>query len=709
MKASIQTLIIFAILTFSVNKVFCQWTEIPGPYGPNISNLIPHNGKVFATSIKDSIVKFIRTDDLLNWNLVSEFKINTNTQLLSIYEDGVFYNFAKGGSPVIANYSLDEGLSWKQVDFSLLPGIPLFFVPINKTIIVFTNNKIYSTTNFGKSWLLIKNTSAENIIGAAKLMSGKLLFCTPLHYFISDDLGNTWTSDTAFYPKKLGTVAIFSNSKGIFISGVDIDEPRLFYSENEGISWKSLQSPLVDLFDNVYDLAVNSEGIWAKSQFLWLSKDNGKSWEYFNVPYFAHSFTLTNDTLFMAGQGFYKSFNSANTWISGNLGLDKINSINDYKLLFRPKPSTFDYYNGRLYLSTRNNICTSDVEGKEWIFYNVGDIWIQDFIGNKEIAGFFGKHSLIITDNGANWQEITKLPQYPFNYSANTRYTDAGKYLFAIYKGPSNLYRSENNGASWDTLPGLFEFGYNVSLKSVEDKIYIAEKGKVLVSEDFGDSFQLANAGLENEFADTLWSSQTDLFTKIKNKFYQLKNNVWEETGIGLKDSNGKLPEIYKIIGNNNFQAMSCTYDSNTVHFMHSTDGGFNWQSNLNSDLPDLKGSLCTNDNKYIYVAGVEGQSADKGLLRIFKTEYTTATHSIENIKDIIIAPNPSNSQIMIRNLILDNYDITIVDLLGKTVLKTHSNNMDVNIDITSIPIGTYVVLVQTKSQHLSKKLIIMR
>lgn len=707
MKAIIQNLIIFSILIFSSKQVFCQWTEIPGPYGPTISNLIPHNGKVFTTSIKDGIAKFIKTDDLLNWNLVSEFNINNNTTSLNIYEDGVFYNFAKGGTTVIANYSLDEGQSWKQVDFSLLPNMPLFFVPINKTIFVFTVYEIYSTTNFGKSWLIIKNTNTEKILGAAKLLSGKILFCTPLHYLISEDLGYSWSTDTAFYSKKLGLVSIFSNTKGIFISGLDKEEPRLFYSENDGISWKSLPSPAVDLNDNVYDLGVNAEGIWAKSQLLWFSKDNGKSWVYFNVPSSAYKFALTNDTLYMTGQGFYKSFNAANTWISGNLGLDKINSIDISKSQKLP-PLTLDYYNGKLYLATTEEICTSDNDGKEWIFYNVDYHYVPDFIGNKEIVGFLGKIGLISTDNGGNWKFLNKLPHHNNGFYI-TRYTDAGKFLFAAFKGPSNLFRSENNGTSWDTLPGLFEFGTNASIKSVNDKIYITEKGKVLVSEDFGDSFQVSSTGLENEFADTLWSSKTDLFTKIKNKFYRLKSNVWEETGIGLKDTNGNLPKIYKIIGNNNFQAMSCTFNSNSIHFMHSTDGGLNWQSTLNSNLPDLKGSLCTNDSKSIYVAGVEGPSANMGLLRIFKTEYTTATHSFENNKDLTIAPNPANSQLLIRNVIHDNYDITIVDLYGKTILNTHCNNMEINIDITSIPIGTYVVLIQTKSQHLSKKLIIMR
>ena len=72
------------------------------------------------------------------------------------------------------------------------------------------------------------------------------------------------------------------------------------------------------------------------------------------------------------------------------------------------------------------------------------------------------------------------------------------------------------------------------------------------------------------------------------------------------------------------------------------------------------------------------------------------------NIEKIDIFPNPTNSQLTIRNEELGILDINIFDLMGKIVLKEQITN-EINIDISHLQSGIYFLKINNKITKIIK------
>lgn len=100
---------------------------------------------------------------------------------------------------------------------------------------------------------------------------------------------------------------------------------------------------------------------------------------------------------------------------------------------------------------------------------------------------------------------------------------------------------------------------------------------------------------------------------------------------------------------------------------------------------------------------------------KIDDIELTTLKVGVNNPKleaTVNVYPNPANTNVVvsIRNTKEANYEVVITDLLGRTIKTVNTNNVsstDLNIDLSDVANGAYLVKVQSGNAVKSSKLII--
>lgn len=94
----------------------------------------------------------------------------------------------------------------------------------------------------------------------------------------------------------------------------------------------------------------------------------------------------------------------------------------------------------------------------------------------------------------------------------------------------------------------------------------------------------------------------------------------------------------------------------------------------------------------------------------IVKTTIQNTAGVQENIvSEFKVYPNPASGKVNlhIQNSNATSFDLTITDILGKTILKSKLQNNDTNLDISSLTNGIYLITLEGGGARVSKKLII--
>jgi len=84
----------------------------------------------------------------------------------------------------------------------------------------------------------------------------------------------------------------------------------------------------------------------------------------------------------------------------------------------------------------------------------------------------------------------------------------------------------------------------------------------------------------------------------------------------------------------------------------------------------------------------------------------TTITEKDKNI-EMSLYPNPASSTVHISTKGINNYTLELVDITGKSLLKTSGNKNNAIIDISTYPQGMYFVSVKSDKENFVQKLII--
>ncbi len=70
------------------------------------------------------------------------------------------------------------------------------------------------------------------------------------------------------------------------------------------------------------------------------------------------------------------------------------------------------------------------------------------------------------------------------------------------------------------------------------------------------------------------------------------------------------------------------------------------------------------------------------------------------------IVPNPAKETVRISNIPDSNFEIVIADLSGRTIASQHSNNESIELDVSNLPSGFYIVSLISKETVQAKKMI---
>ncbi len=223
--------------------------------------------------------------------------------------------------------STNGGISWVKAD----SGLRITWEEGPSTLVIdpkrpdtmytgtsgFFGGRFYKSTNAGKSWFVLGDTTAlrdgvtaiainpinTNVIFAGTAFSGNLLKST--------DGGVSWVL-TGLQTGITNTINFNQNSSIIYVGGAPTKQfsVSFFKSTDQGITWQNIKAGLPDTFA-VYAMQTsyynNVEKFFISGGYnfrgMWMSSD-GERWKYFsNVK--ANFITIKNEMLYVSAKGIY--------------------------------------------------------------------------------------------------------------------------------------------------------------------------------------------------------------------------------------------------------------------------------------------------------------------------------------------------------------------------------------------------------------------
>jgi len=306
-------------------------------------------------------------------------------------------------------------------------------------------------------------------------------------------------SDNSMY---LSTQAFSDNGNNLYaaISGLGI-----FKSINSGINWTLTGSNLTTQPFNA--ITAKDSFIFVASNYgLFRSSNYGLTFDSLTAnPGTAFAVIIQNNFLYKGTlNGIYRSADRGNTWTLINNGIN-----NPYK-------------EGRS-LTSYNNIIYAGI-------------------------GVYDLHIYKSTDFGDNWEYISQdIPTNAIPYSLYA-------YDNILLCGTANgVYKSTNYGTNWILIPGIpGNIGLFGFASSGSKNIFIsAWDYGVYISNDYGESFNLKNDGLQSLRCTALYKFGNYLFlgtnpTTLPCKVYRRPLNEV----IGIKNISTEIPSEYKLYQN---------------------------------------------------------------------------------------------------------------------------------------------------------------
>jgi hypothetical protein len=141
----------------------------------------------------------------------------------------------------------------------------------------------------------------------------------------------------------------------------------------------------------------------------------------------------------------------------------------------------------------------------------------------------------------------------------------------------------------------------------------------------------------------------------------------------------------------------------NTFHFGHSGyENVFSMDVNVNNDIicvGSYSDTIAFNGDTIIH-------SGSNDVLMYKVHLWPTAISEIEEMKDIMIYPNPANDHIRISKLPDANYTLEICDISGRILLTIKSNKTEQQINLDTMESALYFITIRSERSTYSSKIL---
>lgn len=632
-----------------------------------------HWGGTYTTGIMKSV------DGGLTWNLTGlTYQFSNNVQIFQLIINPLSPNilYATGSDGVYK--SIDAALNWTKV--MQAPALDIAFKTDDPNTILTSrrNGGVWKSTDAGATWSPKLSSSNEIALAVTKADPNRVYaWLDNGDLQISYDAGETWSyKSTPDYGSwyYMALEASQTNPDEVIVGNLDLS-----MSLNAGTSWNIItdwlgwSTPKYVHADNReirYDpsnpntiYAINDGGIFK-------STNNGTTWT--DLSHGIHVMQLyrfgnsqTDPAHMMIGA----QDNGQNLWRNGDWSMtlfaDGMESIIDP---WNPGVVYATYQNGGFSVSTDYGQSFSDI--------NLGvGAWtipleINPSVPNRLYAGLNNGEIVTSTNQGQTWTNYGNLNSFDYVQSIatcpsepTTMYALTGD----VYSGGDmGLHITKNDGSSWNelnTLPTLQLYPSDV-VASPNDasKVWVTYSGydvneKVLFSNDYGVSWTNITGSLPKVPVNCILHDGT------------ANNGVYIGTDLGVFYRNDSLNSWkYYSEGMPNVIINELEIISSEKTIRAATYGRGIWQS------------------------PIYGQGEPNSI-----TENTG--------QQIEVYPTIVNDQINIYSH-LDNFNLEIIDMNGKTVFTQRSNSPNETVNLNLLSKGTYFLKVMT-GEHCYKKKII--
>jgi photosystem II stability/assembly factor-like uncharacterized protein len=394
---------------------------------------------------------------------------------------------------------------------------------------------IYRTEKDTIAWQLVSNGLTNITVNALGVMADRLFAGTSIGVFRSDDNGDNWIDQTNQVNE---FVNCFTSDNDEIYAGC---QPFVYRSADDGITWSPVASGqfyhynLLLINNNIYsgcDDFLGSPG-WG----VRLSTDHGATWTPLNTglnSYGVRSLAVIQDHFFAGtiGHGVYRSTLSLPTWSPSNTGIDNFTVLQ------------MTVVDSTLIAVTDSGLYSTTDYGNTW------NHWAQVLSYLTPISIYHLDSMIFIgtLDGGLFETDKEGIQFISLGFPNALVYSMEANDTVAVCIGNwGEVYRTYNAGSSWQNLginyPGFSPFTFSLYLNGGD--VFLATTSGCFLSEDYGDSWQIRNSGINNDtFCQFIGEGKNALYLASQENLYRSVNNgdSWQIL------SNPNLPNSFGVI-----------------------------------------------------------------------------------------------------------------------------------------------------------------
>ena len=708
--------IVLSVFLLGVSYLlFAQWElQMPKPTNASLSGVAQFSpNAVFFTGYHGTVLK--TTDQ---GQTFSKVDLNTTENLPFVtHIAGTNTGWIAGDSGSVF-ITEDLGESWKRVKEPDTSSYSSFFALDEKTAWVSeSKGGLSSTDDGGATWQKFE-TGVNYVFRSFSFFdkSSGFAIIKGNRYapFVSDDTlllktsdgGNSWDTVAGGRNDEIFLLQTYGDSSVWYAR-----DTLLYFSDNRGETWQTVELPVINDIINTASLAalskekfwilIHSRFDWATVSSVYYTENGGKNWvEQYNIGYdpvfprldngILYNITVGENAFYAVG-GFGRIVyheNSSNDWQTKSHHI--IGKL--YNLSFVDKNTGYGVGYGPGITKTNDG-------GKTWDY-----IESLPFINNYEVwftnktTGFVvndGHGVFKTTDGGANWNQVLT---YGDQYFTDIQFVD--ETTGWVLKDSGEVFKTVDNGETWNlisTLQPEDDGWWELLFNDVNTGFAASAKGSIEKTTDGGLTWK-------------------EVFSNTEVSFYSLcssdKNTFWASAANGIickSDDGGNSWQITDTLGNGAhpvskiyFITPDIGYALCSIYGLYvTTDGGNTWSVDesfpLKESMFDLNGIASAGNNLWIANEKEIVRTTVEGV-GINKPESSTTGN-------LVISPDPVTDYLTITSPDKIN-TVTLFSINGQQILNSTADNYTLIRDIRFLQPGVYIVIVKTKKGVLAAKFV---